>query len=334
MNDKPEIDFKSLGFQSKEMHDFPNIINVEVYRGDCVCNCVHCPVGMTPHEEREAVFGKRGIDLKLYTNIVDEVAQHPHSTLRIHSVGEPLLWDNLLTALQISHEQSVRTWLFTCAVTPHTSLLEDLCEQTDVIEVSVNSTTPEDYHATKGVDAFQLVSANIGHMHTAIKNKKLPTRLIVSRVESTNRSADAEFVDYWKSTSFVDDAFVRSYHTYNDLLQGLPSSEIPPTHEPCLVHWARCNISVDGYVVVCFNELFKKPLNPLMILGDVNTQTIADVWQGEKLQALRRAELSRDYVPLSFGKGLPCKDCTSCQPLFGSRQTSEHQIKKYQGCFE
>ncbi len=320
-------DFRSSGFPTKEMYDFPNIINVEVYSGDCPCRCVHCPVGATEPGRRKERFGHKGIGLELYKKIVAEISKYPHSTLRIHSVGEPLRWKNLIDALKLSHNSSVKSWIFTSAVTSDTSLLEAICKNTNIVEVSVNSVTPEDYKATKGINAFEMVFENIRHMRNFIKRNKLSTRLIASRVQSPTRVKDEEFVKYWQSSGLVDDAFVRTYHTYNDLMAELEEKQ-PKQHQPCLVHWGRFNISTEGYVIVCFNELFKEHLEPSLILGNVNKQTIAEIWHGHKLTALRKAELCGNYSTLSFEKALPCKDCTSCQPLRGSRQTSEHQIKQ------
>lgn len=323
------VDFKLLGFPTRDSFDFPNIINVEVYRGSCPCRCVHCPVGVTEPEQRRDRFGHKGIGLELYEKIVKEISRYPHTTLRIHSVGEPLLWENLPEALSISHVRSVRSWIFTSAVTRDIPLLETICRKTSIVEVSINSLTADDYKRTKGIDAFDLVSKNIRHMHDFIERKNLSTRLIATRVQSRVRLEDEAFIRYWRSSGYVHDAFVRSYHTYNDLIDELDLEQSRlDQHQPCLVHWARLNISTEGSVVVCFNELFRKRLNDSLILGDMYKQKIAEIWHGEKLTALRKAELSGNYLSLSFGNALPCKDCTSCQPLLSNNQTSEHQIRQ------
>lgn len=322
-----EFDFKSLGFPTQDMYEFPSIVNVEVYHGNCPCRCVHCPVGITEPSQRKEKFPERGIDLDLYKKIVGEIAHYPLSVIRIHAVGEPMLWENLPDALAATYESGARSWIFTSAVTTNKDLLDHLSDHTSIVEVSVNSRTADDYRATKGIDAFKLVRNNIQYMHGRIAKRKLPTRLIVSRVQSMSRANDEDFVAYWKSAGLVDDAFVRTYHTYNDLMPILMQE--PDTHHvPCLVHWGRFNIGVDGYAVVCFNELFKEHIDPSLILGDVNKQTISEIWHGPNLTALREAELSSNYSGLSFQNALPCKNCSLCQPLYGSRQTSEHQVKQ------
>ncbi len=328
---KEKKDFVTLGFRTKEESEFPNIINVEVYRGYCPASCLHCPVGITEPNERRKRFGDKGIDLRLYKKIVDEIAEHPGSALRIHSAGEPLVWQDLVEAIKISNNTNINSWIFTCAITTDKSLLEALCEYTSFIEVSVNSITPEDYAATKGVNLFRNVKENITHMHDYIIKNSLSGRLIASRVQSMDEAADKEFVRHWKSSGLVNDAFVRSYHTYNEIMDELAVEGVLSKHEPCLVHWARFNINTEGLAVVCFNELFKEKLDPALIYGDINKQSIAEIWNGPGLTALREAELSGDYSNLPFIEAVPCKDCTACQPLFGDRETSEHQIDQLEG---
>jgi len=288
---------------------------------------VHCPVGIALPAQRKRIFGTGEIRLSLFRKIAEEISAYSTPVLRIHSTGEPLLWQNLPGALDILSETGARSWLFTSAVTSDKALLAAISAAVRIIEVSVNSSSAEDYRSTKGIDAFALVMENIRYMRGVIGQGK-SRRLIVSRVESDRRDVDNEFIRYWKSSNLVDDAFIRSRHTYNGLLPDLTQG--PPQvlkKEPCLVHWARFNIGLDGQAIVCFNELFKNDIDPALILGDINTELIAEVWKGARLTALRRAELAGDYSGLTYKDVLPCKNCTSCQPLFGSeRKTSEYQL--------
>lgn len=319
--------YKALGFFSKEMFDFPNIVNIEVYRGTCPCKCGHCPVGIVPIKKRKMVFGKKAIDLLLYEKILREIEEQPTSCVRLHSVGEPLDWPDLGDAV-LMHTDSLKSWLFTSGVTKNKHLLNILGLKLSIIEVSINSINRMDYENSKGIDAFDLVISNIEYLRKYIDKNKLRTRLIVSRVQSDNAENDQEFLNYWKKSSLVEDSFIRSYHTYNNLLK--PINEINTEtykHEPCLVHWGRFNIDVDGNAVVCFNELFKPTLDNSLVYGNINSQTIAEVWKSELMQSIRKAELSCDYSDLEIDSYLPCKSCTTYQPLFGTRDTSENQLR-------
>jgi len=318
-------EFKKLGFESLQQHMFPNIVNVCVIRGDCPCQCVHCPLGITPPIKRHARFGRSVISLRLFKKIVQEMSAFPDSTLRIHGVGEPILWKKLSCALRFASEYNVRTWLFTCLVTEDASLLEELAEYCKIIEISINSFDEGNYRKTKGTNAFSLVKCNIESLKDIVMSKNLPTRIIVSRVESEDKHYDSAFVKYWKSSNLVDDAFIRAYHDYNSLLENRFQQEKTDI-TPCLVHWSRFNIDCDGTVVLCFNELFKeKRPDASLILGDIENQPISEMWHCERLNLVRRAQLEKDYSSVKFTDKLPCINCSYSQPS-GRRRTSEYQV--------
>lgn len=324
-------EFKKLGFESIQQYSFPNIINVCVIRGACPCQCVHCPIGITPPIERYERFGNFSISLRLFKKIVREMSAFPHSTLRIHGVGEPILWRELTKALRFAAKHMVRTWLFTCLVTEETSLIKKLAEYCNIIEICINSFNKDDYKRIKRIDTFSLVKQNIGLLRTIVKSKNLSTRIIVSRVESEDKRCDSAFVRYWKRSNLVDDAFIRTYHDYNALLDNKFNRKREEI-VPCLVHWNRFNVDCDGTVVLCFNELFKgKHPDETLVLGNIGNQTIDEIWHGEKLNLVRKAQIEKDYAIINFTNNLPCINCSSCQPLEGAEKpTSEHQIKLFE----
>lgn len=317
-------DYVSQGFLEKAYHDFPNIINLEVYRGACPCACVHCPVGRSPLKERPERFGENTISLDMLKKVIDEMAQWPHSTIRLHSVGEPILWPELVPALRYISQSSVCCWLFTSLVTTDHALMEALCRYSNIIEVSVNSIDAQDYQMTKGIDAFELVEKNIAYMSDYIRREDLKTRLVVSRVQSDSQEQDDAFVRYWKASGQCADAFVRKYHNYNNLLEE--KNETSNKKNPCLVHWMRFNIAYDGTVVTCFNELFHKKLRDDVVLGTLQTNSIYEIWHSNAMKHLRATELA-GYEGSDYALDFPCRNCFSCQAYDGKRETSDHQIK-------
>jgi len=312
---------------------FPNIVNVCVIRGECPCRCIHCPVGLVLPEKRAETFGKREMELSVFKNIVDQMSEFHHSFLRIHGVGEPILWKHLEDGLLYARNR-LNTWIFTCGLAP-LNVLKLLVYSCSIIEVSVNSTNKEDYIKTKGIDAFEEVKNNIDYMRTLVAEQQLNTRIIATRVESDDEKKDQEFVTYWKRSGLVEDTFVRSYHNYNKLLpKGPGTCDSANKVVPCSVHWTRFNIDCDGNGVVCFNELFKGPtVDSSLILGNVKDSLIQMMWQGEKISSIRQAQLRGDYSVLgSLADHLPCVHCEYCQPLNSHRLTSENQTRKFDQC--
>ena len=315
--------YEEMGFVSEEFFQFPNIINLEVYRGACPCQCVHCPVGRVAVKDRPERFGIRAISMDLFRKVVDEMSGWPHSTIRLHSVGEPILWDELIPAISYLKQSGVRSWIFTSLVTNRTDILEALCSFCNIVEVSVNSISGEDYLSTKGIDQYDLVMKNIRYMSRFIRENNLSTRLVVSRVQSDSEEEDERFVAYWKQTGLVADAFVRKYHNYNNIIEE--KGEHPAKKAACLVHWMRFNISCEGIVVTCFNELFRDHLRDDVVLGNLADESIYDIWHGGKMRSLREAEMN-GYATGNYREDFPCRNCFSCQSYDGKRETSEHQI--------
>lgn len=330
VKEKMVHEFEKFGFESQDRFSFPNIVNLCVIRGSCPCQCIHCPVGITPKNQRFERFGKSTISTRLFRKIVREMAGFPHASLRIHGVGEPILWKELANALQFTKKNNVRTWLFTSLVTDDISLLEKLAQYCDIIEISINSFDENDYRKTKRIDAFSQVKHNIEILRNTHKQKRFSSRIIVSRVESEDKSYDSDFVCFWKSSGLVDDAFIRTYHDYNALLDNKFAGKRTEII-PCLVHWSRFNIDCDGTVVICFNELFKG-IHPgeSLVLGDTRNRSIEEIWHGEKLNLVRRAQREKDYSIVTFTDRLPCIGCSSCQSLLQKEKpTSEFQVKAF-----
>ena len=323
-------DYIKSGFKSFEQWSFPRILNVCIIRGECPCRCVHCPVGTTEPVERSRRFSRACMTVDLFKRIADETALYPHSSIRVHGVGEPILWDGLVDALRYAHSKGVLIWLFTSLVTNNKELIEEISRNCNIIEVSINSSDPSDYLDTKGIDAFGKVKENLEFIRAFALREGTGSRIVASRVESNNMQRDQDFMRFWKGSGLVDDAFVRSYHSYNSLMPGRADKEAGRIVR-CLVHWNRFNIDCDGTAVVCFNELFKETFPDSVILGNLNDQTISGVWHSDKLDSIRAAYIEGDLSKLPFSRDLPCLGCTSCQEEGGDRKTSEFQILNYRG---
>ena len=326
------IDFRKSGFEDKNQYDFPNIINICVLRGECPCNCTHCPVGIVPPSDRREKFGNGILSMELFEKIAAEMSRFPHSTLRIHSVGEPLLWKHLTPAVTLAKKLNITSWLFTSLITQDKDLLESITKNCNIIEVSVNDIDAGEYEKNKGVRAFDTVFNNLRFIDNLRKKNRLSVRIIVSRVESESRTGDTGFVDFWKKSGLVDDAFIRSYHNYNWELPNKFNAQVREITR-CIVHWQRFNIDSDGSAVLCFNELFKGQLvDKSLILGDIALDSIARIWHCDRLEQVRTAQINKDYSQVTFTDILPCPECCSCQPPAGEkRHTSEHQLELLRG---
>jgi MoaA/NifB/PqqE/SkfB family radical SAM enzyme len=273
------------------------------------------------------MFGDQVMSLDLFKRVADEIAKYPHSSIRLHSVGEPLLWKDIGAALSYIREKGVTGWLFTSLVSYDIDHLYMLAASNAIIEVSMNSIDAKDYHSTKGIDCYGLVKTNLRKVRNIIDRNRYKTRLIASRVESDDKDYDKAFVSYWKKSGIVDDAFIRSYHDYNGKIDS-KGKDGRQKVIACHVHWGRFNIDTNGDAVVCFNELFSE-YDDSLVLGNVIEEPISQIWQGEKLSKIRQAQLCSDYSIVDFTDKMPCIHCSYCQPLETSSVKSEHQLEEF-----
>ena len=265
------------GFRSEEEFNFPNIVTVCVLRGFCTAKCIHCPVGRADIPERLEKFGNKSMEPGLFKKIIDEMSRFKHSTLRVHSVGEPTLWKELPEALKYAKQKAIAVWIFTNAITKNRELLKNLADNCAIIEVSANSFDKKNYLKTKRVDSFELVRENIEYLSGAIKKSNAKNLLLVSRVESRDKEYDRKFIEFWKKTGLVSYSLIRNYLNYTDIIADVNEKKARKI-APCSAHWTRFDIDCDGKAIICFHELLRgrKP-SEILVLGDVNKTSIKKI---------------------------------------------------------
>ncbi len=308
-----------------ERLSLPVIISLGIIRGACPCACVHCPVGITPWALRQRIFAHGEMNLDVFRALCEQI-RGQSVTVRLHGVGEPSLHSQFRNLLSTArgmglHEQF---WLFTCGLLPD-AFLSDVVESLGIIEVSLNSTNAKDYLQTKGIDAFDMVVRNIETMQRRVAAHRLPTRIVLTRVQSDPLS-DRDFVNCWRSRGF--ECFVRSSHSYSGLL---PTEPVIPTARPtdgpkCLVPWRRLNLDgtlVPGHLVAvaCFNVLFQNPakIKGKTVLGLFPEETLLDLWNNVAYQRIR-TELATNLPT-----GTACDRCVECLTEEGPR--AEHLVQ-------
>ena len=73
------------------------------------------------------------------------------------------------------------------------------------------------------------------------------------------------------------------------------SPKIPPRKKSCWMLWKRMCITWDGYVTSCTSDV-----NGEYLLGDLNKQSIREIWNSEKMMSLKKLHKNRKFqeIPL------------------------------------
>lgn len=154
--------------------------------------------------------------------------------------------------------------------------------------VSLNEHEPEAYETTMGLN-FDNTTRRLDRLHDFVEAGQFPHKVVVSRV-GLNQDFILYVVDRWprfQPAIIKRDAWIDFTNPDN--------TEVPDA--PC-GRWWELNIMADGKVSLCCMDGTGQ-----FSVGDVNTQTMLEVYNSPRYRATRKLESRK-------GAGDPCSRCT------------------------
>jgi molybdenum cofactor biosynthesis enzyme MoaA len=255
-----------------------------------LCNG-HCVFCVHPTLKRE----KTTMDPELFEKIVAQIPGLPDiGNLYLHGVGEPLLDHRIASGERFRVARKYYSGpivLYTNG--SHVSFeWADRMIQEGLITgliISLNATTRAERRAAMGLDDFDQVFA-IAHKLALIH----PDRVDVRGIAATNLMEDqATYISQWGMSGHL-------FHEMNwGGEHGRPRGT--PRIHPCHRTQEHMKVLVDGRVSLCCADG-----EGTVTLGDLNTQTIKQVWDGPLADKYRKYHLSGRIGELKL-----CSRCTS-----------------------
>ncbi len=306
------------GFQSAGAQAFPPLIVLE---NTTVCNlrCIHCPQGQgyPEHPDYKAQY----MDWDVYTKAIDEIARHEITLLRFSPSGEALIHPQILDQVAYAKAKGVRPVNLTTngltldnparlegKLVPGKTNLDMLLELgIDIIDISVDAATRENYERIRVGSNFHRLWSNIHRFLYVREKRKAPTRLMLSIIDQTESHEEVEqFVKYW--TPLVDRVLVRPYLENLGLTPHKPGSVVEKFGDsdikrwPCPQFWKRVSISPDGSIRFCVVDWLDRT-----VVGNVRTDSMTELWASAEYERLRKAHLEGRYGEAHSLCG-PCTD--------------------------
>lgn len=276
---------EKIGFYS-----FPHVIRIET-TNRCNANCIMC----TRDKLTRPI---KVMDLDLFKKIVDECAKKKVKTLHLHNFGEPLLDPRLCDRIKYAKEKGIKLRIFSNFSVLNEELARSLIDSgIDEIKISIDGATKETYEAIRRNLDFEQVEANIEMMLRLREemDAKAPKIKLVFVATETNEHEVNDFKKRWEDK--VDKVLISSYHNWAG---GLDKDGEKWTRlQPCFRIWRTFTVLCDGRVSLCCLDFDGK-----VILGDVNNQTIEEIYKGSKLRGIQRSHLNWDYGRIPI-----CLDC-------------------------
>ncbi len=258
----------------------------------CNFQCTFCPTG-DRGLIRETGRYQGVMQYELYKKIIDDLSLFPEKikVLRLYKDGEPLLNKNLASMVEYAKQSGLVPFVDT---TTNGALIDPsrvgplLEAGLDKINISVDGMTRSQYlEFTKFDFDFDTFVNNVKWLYD---NKgdceiviKIPRELI-------SKSQEQEFYDVFGD--YCDRIFIENFapcwpefdiesRTGFEITQGIYQQPITST-DTCPYIFYSMSVNAGGEVSSCFLDWARK-----LIVGDVNTQNLREIWNSDVFNELR-----------------------------------------------
>jgi len=293
-----------------------------------VCNlrCLSCPTGDgTSRLEREFLLPE------VFEKIVSNIRVNRLAHVNLYRLGEPLLNRHLNPYIEYFTKRKIFTALSAnfSAKDYDEAYLEALARTgLDEITVCVDGMSQETYEKYRVGGNLARVLGNLRRLSSVkkahgLKKPRLIFKMLLNKfnqheVEEAKRMAaelDAEFYQphfFWtpagQDEEWMADAFKEKY-------QGTPQTYIVTKGDAhrdvdteCRQLWDTAQVNANGDVFPCCFCV-----DPAAAVGNLTRQHIDEIWNNERMRAMRRYVTYPDTEPLTFPNrcnGCPHRFCT------------------------
>jgi radical SAM protein with 4Fe4S-binding SPASM domain len=278
--------------QQQKVSDYPLLVDIEL---SSLCN-LKCPMCYTITEAFKEQVKVTRMDWALYKKVINEIGGKV-TALRLSLRGEATLHKQFIEAIKYAKDHGIKeVSLLTHGgklTLPYFKKMVDA--GVDWITISADG-VGETYERVRKPLKF----SDLLNKMKVIKKYKEENKLKrpVIKVQGIwpaikESGADAYYNTFAPCTDLV---------AFNPLIDYLSNdTHIEYLEEfTCPQQYQRLVIGADGLVMKCSNDEENRE-----VIGDINTETVHQVWHGEKMQAVRSMHLK----PRGFMESAVCRKC-------------------------
>ncbi len=279
---------------------YPSIYQIET-TNTCNIRCIMCP---WPGMARK----KGHMNFDLFQNIIHQAKGNRNRLIILHHFGEPLLHPEIVRFINYA-EKFMDTLISTNAVNlTKEKAKEILRSELSYITISINGVDEHTYFEVTQKKYFDKVVSNVIsflQLRQQYGNTKLQVNLQMIKMNNTRQQID-DFTEFWKNQG-AEQIHIKNFDTWAGQIEPMKKLARPDDHfrssndrrYPCKYLWDNIVILWDGRVVPCCRDYDGKE-----ILGDLNKQSLGEVWRGDQLYKLRA-----HHIAGNFSVSELCKDC-------------------------
>lgn len=275
----------------KIVSEYPFLVDIELAS---VCN-LKCPMCYTISSEFKQKVNAKFMDYSLYTKIIDEIAGHVPA-IRLSLRGESFLHKNIVECIRYAKDKGIGevSSLSNGARLTGDFLHECIDAGIDWLTVSVDG-VGETYEKIRKPIKFDEILSYIKEIYACKKEKGVHRPVV--KVQGI-----------WPAIKENPQLYYDTFKPYVDLIAFNPLIDYRTRDEDvvyldefsCPQQYQRLVVGADGLVMKCSNDEENQE-----VIGDVNQQTIHEIWHGDKMQQVR--DLLKD--PQGFRLSKVCRQC-------------------------
>ncbi len=277
---------------------FPTKLHIEL-TNICNLNCIMCP--------RSYMKRERGMmEFATFKKIIDE-SRGKLEFAYLHLFGESLLHPCLFKMIKYCKDAGISAGLATNA-----TILDKIKSQRiidsglDFLVISFDGTSKQTYEMIRRGGNFEQTLDNITTFLHIRKTRPRP-HTVIQMIYMKDTDRVEEYIQFWNSYN-VDGIRVKPLQTWSGEIESInalsPSSNEKKLTKPCDRLWRHICILWDGTVVPCEFDFDK-----IYPLGNVKSETLSEIWNGERIINLRKMHLSGKKSDIDL-----CKSCTYSAP--------------------
>jgi radical SAM protein with 4Fe4S-binding SPASM domain len=267
---------------------------------------------MCPYGEVSKSLPQGRMSKRLYAKIIEECSKYNLHRISPYLMNEPLLDPKIVDRINYAKELNKNA---TIRIATNASLLskekthELIQSKLDCIVFSINGMSKETYESTMIGLNFDKVMDNINYFFEVADLNRIKVKVIMLRTKTTNPEIP-DAVRFWKDrgaevvTAYIENRAgnVKRFDELNIVKEYSPQ-------KVCSRIFTQMYILYNGDVVLCCDDWRRQ-----VILGNVERESIVEVWRGKQYNEIRKKHLEG-----KFGELILCKECTSNRiPLLAS----------------
>ncbi len=296
---KPRIDLENrTQLETVIPLDTPFIIFVDP-SDKCNFQCKFCPTGDRNLMKETPGRNYGHMDFDLYKKIINDICKFdkPIRVLRLYKDGEPLLNPNFIDMVKYAKDTNCTERIDT---TTNASLLspkkniEMINAGLDRINISIEGINTQQYlEFSQFKINFEELIDNIAHLYENRKNCEIIVKINGDLLSHDDKQqfynmfgdiADGVYIEHimscWPEFQ-LREVSVNQEH-------GIYGQEIKEV-SVCPYVFYSFSINSDGSASLCFLDWARK-----LIIGDVNTQSVKEIWLGDKMKEYQKMFLKHE----------------------------------------